>query len=161
MKNKKKFTVVRSGQEKKNYWDFSPDDYCNGTMKMPLKTGDYSIKELPGEIITIERKFSVGEIYQNLFEKRFTDELDRLQDFKHKFILCQFDAKDVVNFPYNSGIPSRYWSNLRANGTFIMSKLSAIMVNRGIPVIFGGPGEPCKALAMSYLRHVARSEGLI
>lgn len=156
-----KFTVLRSGQEKRDFWDFSADDYCKGTEQCALKTGDYMIKELPGLIFTIERKNSVGEVYNNLFEKRFSDELVRLQEFKYRFIICQFDAKDVVNFPYNSGIPSRYWEGLKANGNYIMSRLTHFTIRMNVPVIFAGPGKPSKDLAMSYMKQVARLEGII
>lgn len=157
----KKYTVIRSGQERKNYWDFGPDKYCAGTIQCPIETGDYGIKELKHNILSIERKFSVGEIYQNLFEKRFERELDRLEKFKYKFIICQFESRDILSFPYNSGIPQRFWDGLKANGEFIMSKLAGITIKRNIPVIFGGPGEASKNIALFYLRQVARAEGLI
>lgn len=160
-KHQNKFHVLRSGQEKKNFWHFGPDQYCSGTTQCPIETGDYMIKELPGKIFTIERKFSVGEIYNNLFEKRFLKELERLQEFKYRFIICQFDAKDVLNFPYNSGIPSIYWDGLKANGNFIMSKLAGITMKLNIPVIFGGSGNPSRDLAMFYMRKAATLEGII
>lgn len=160
-KPQNKFIVLRSGQEKKNFWDFGPDDYCRGTEQCPIKTGDYMIKELPDKIFTIERKFSTGEIYNNLFEKRFNDELERFREFKYRFIICQFDTKDVISFPYNSGIPSVYWDGLKANGNYIMSKLTHFTIKMNIPVVFAGPGKPSKDLAMSYMRQVARLEGII
>ncbi len=160
-KVKSKFTVIRSGQEKRNFWDFSPDEHCHGTYTGPIKTGDYSLRELPDKVFTIERKYSVGEIYNNLFEKRFTRELERLVEFKYKYIVCQFELKDVLNFPYNSGIPSRFWDGLKANGAFILSRLTGITTRMNIPVIFAGPGESSKALALYYMKHVARLEGLI
>jgi len=160
-KTKNKFTVLRSGQEKKHFWTFEPNEYCLGTIQCPIETGDYMIKELPKQTFTIERKHSVGEIYNNLFEKRFSDELDRLQSFKYRFIICQFDLKDVISFPYGSGIPSRYWDGLKANGNYILSKLSYFTIKLKIPVIYAGPGSSSKELAMFYMKQVARCEGLI
>lgn len=160
-KTNKKITVIRSGQERKNYWDFGPDEYCLGTLSAPIKTGDYTIKELPKDMFTIERKYSVGEIYYNLFEKRFSNELDRMEPFKYKFIICQFQLRDVITFPINSGIPARYWDGLKSNSNFIMSSLMKIMTIRQIPIIFAGPGEPAKKIAYSCIKSVARLEGLI
>lgn len=160
-KPQNKFHVLRSGQEKKNFWHFDPDDYCSGTTQCPIETGDYMIKELPDKIFTIERKFSVGEIYNNMFEKRFSNELERLQEFKYRFIICQFDARDVISFPFNSGIPKMYWDGLKANGNYIMSKLTHYTIKMKVPVIFAGPGKSSQDLAMFYMRQVARLEGLI
>lgn len=159
MRAKKKFTVIKDTREKKEFWHFDADDYCNGFIERPLPTGDYSIAELPGEIITIERKRNVGEIYSNLFEKRFTEELDRLMKFKYKFIICQFELKNIMTFPINSGIPARFWSGLKANSNYILSRLTDIQVKYGINVCFAGQNS--KDLAKFYLRQVAKLEGVI
>lgn len=155
----KKFTVIKDTREKKQGWTFSLDKYCAGTIKQALKTGDYGIAELPENVFTIERKKSVGEIYNNLFQERFTKELERLAEFKHKFIICQFDLKTIMSFPVNSGIPARYWEGVKANANYIMSRLINIHIKYGIPVIYAG--QHSQDLAKFYLRQVARTEGII
>ena len=155
-----KFTVVRDGgREKKEFWTFEPDDYCLGTINKTLHTGDYSIDELPDWTVSIERKRTVGEIYNNFFEERFTKELERLQKFKYKFLICQFNLKDVMSFPVNSGVPQRYWGSLKANSNFLMSKIAHIQIKYGVIFSFGGLHS--QDLAKFYLRQVARTEGII
>lgn len=159
MKEKNKFTVIRDTREKKEIWDFPVDEYCFGTVNKALSTGDYSIQELPDNFVTIERKKSPGEIYNNLFEKRFYNEIERLMEFKYKIIICQFDLKTLMNWPIGSGIPQIYWDGLKANANYIISKLMNIQVKYNIPISFAGLHS--QELAKTYLRQVARIEGLI
>jgi|GEM_PF-4425827 ERCC4-type nuclease len=159
MKPKKKFTVIKDSREKKEFWNFEPDDYCNGFVEGTLHTGDYSIKELPDFTVTIERKRNLSEVYNNLFEQRFKDEIERLKQFKYRFIICQFEFKNVITFPVNSGTPARFWSGLKANSNYIMSRLSEIQIKHGIDICYAGQNS--KEMAKSYLRQVAKLEGII
>lgn len=157
MKKLKKITIIRDTREKKYVWDFQASDVVDKTISQCLKTGDYSILGLEDKV-TLERKASTGEIYGNLFEKRFSDELNRLYLFKYKAIILEFSIKDVLAFPILSGIPGRFHNGLKANGNFIMSRLMNIQL-KGIPIIFAGDNG--KDVALSYLKQVAKLEGLI
>ena len=157
-KNQNKFTVLRSGQERLNFWDFVEDDFCTGTVQCPVETGDYVIKDAP-RLISLERKYSTGEVYNNLFEKRFTKELERLMEFKYRYIICQFTAQDVIDFPRRSNIPDRYHDGLKANGSYILSRLASITLKYNIPVIYAGSAS--KAVAYTLLKQAAKLEGII
>ncbi len=107
----------------------------------------------------MERKKNTGEIYQNIFEKRFYNELERLSLFKHKVIVCQFEFSNIVNFPVASSIPSFRWDTLRSNGAHIISRITDIQLKYGVPFIFAGLHS--FEYVKSYLKNVARIEKLI
>jgi ERCC4-type nuclease len=155
--SKNKITIIRDTREKKNVWDFEPSEFINKTISKGLKTGDYSIEGYES-LVSLERKANTGEIYNNLFEKRFKDELNRLHPFKYKALILEFSVKDILSFPINSSIPYRYHSGLKANAGYIMSRLMDIQL-KGIPIIFAGLNG--KDIALSYLKQVAKLEGLI
>lgn len=153
-----KITIIRDTREKKGIWEFERNDFVECTTPRSLKTGDYTIAGLE-DILSIERKRNTGEVYNNLFEKRFFDELERLSLFKHKYIICEFTPQDIVNFPRFSNIPPMFHDGLKANGNYIMSRLSQIMVKYGIPIIYAGV---CgKETCLSLIKAIARQEGLI
>ena len=64
-------------------------------------------------MLALERKKTVGEIANNITEKRFPDVLDRLASFKYPFMLLEFDMSKVLNFPVGSELPERVWSKIK------------------------------------------------
>jgi hypothetical protein len=132
-----KYQIVRDNQEKETKWDFPPSANCNGTTEESLDTGDYTIRGLE-DIFIIERKFSTGEFSGNLPAKRFERELQRMEKFKHKFIICEFLLEDLFQFPYNSGIPNKIWPKLRVHSGFLLKKLIELECQFGCKFIFAG-----------------------
>jgi hypothetical protein len=57
-----------------------------------VDAGDYTILNIPN-LITVERKKSVGELYNNLIGKekyeRFMREMERMQSFEYKYIVVE------------------------------------------------------------------------
>ncbi len=120
----KKYKVLRDTSEKEGFgWYYEADDECLGTEKSNLNTGDYTIENYEKEFI-IERKRNTGEWYKNIFEKRFEEEFKRLEEFAHPFLICEFTMNDLINFPFNSGIPQKYWSKLRAKSQYLISAMN-------------------------------------
>lgn len=132
-----KYTVIRDQQEKNNYWDFPFSSVCDGTVVQSLKTGDYTLKGFEN-ILTIERKFSTGEIAKNLTEKRFERELERLEKFPHPFLICEFEFNDLLTFPTRSGIPPKFWPKLRVTNNFLVKRITEIDLNYRTKIIFAG-----------------------
>jgi len=128
------YTVIRDTQEKNNYWDFPEGYLCNGTVPAKLKTGDYSLAGLEN-IFSIERKANTGEFSKNITEKRFERELIRLDAMPQAYLMLEFSWNDIDSFPYNSGIPSRYWGELRVSSGFLRKRLIEIMSDYNIQVI--------------------------
>lgn len=100
-KSKPKYTVIKDTREQDG-WFFSPYDRCTGMEVATMKTGDYTIKGYE-DLVCIERKGSVTEIATNLGKKKkaFRAEMERMKDFDFRFILLEFSASDVLDYPLN------------------------------------------------------------
>tara|TARA_A100001201_G_scaffold6382_1_gene10537 strand:- start:2536 stop:3063 length:528 start_codon:yes stop_codon:yes gene_type:complete len=94
-----KYTVLQDTREQKG-WYFGEYDKCAGMEQETLKTGDYTIKGFE-DMVCIERKFSVEEIANNLGKKKkaFDKEMQRMQEFAFKYIICEFSMSDLVDYP--------------------------------------------------------------
>lgn len=155
-----KFTVIRDTREHKNKgWFFKESDYCQGMIERKLDTGDYSIDGLE-DILCIERKASVSEIAANLVDKRFDRELDRMESFKHKFLILEFSVEDIKKYPEGSEVPKKAWSSLRVKGNFIIKRLAEIQVNRKIPVVPCGDKYSAWYMAGSIMKRVNELENV-
>jgi hypothetical protein len=142
----KKFVIIKDTREKQS-WQFNKTQYCAGMEIDTLTTGDFTIRGLEN-ILSLERKASTSEIATNLFEKRFYNELKRGQQLKYFFIVCEFTLEDVINFPYNSTIPNRFWKKLRMNSGLMLKKLLEIEIKYNAKIIFAGKHGQKVALAI-------------
>jgi hypothetical protein len=123
------FLVIRDTREKPEHgWDFVKSKECDGTSIEKLDDGDYSIKGLE-KTLAIERKGSISEWAGNLFDDgRFERELDRLQLYKYSFILLEFDFKDLMNYPYSSGIPKSKWRYIKIRGPLLLRRTIELII---------------------------------
>jgi hypothetical protein len=134
-------------------WDLS---FYGFTMtKGTVKTGDYSVEGLD---LCIERKKNTAEIALNLGSKwkPFKAELDRMVDFKYKFIICEFDIQDIYNFPKGSGIPEREWKNLRVSSKFIQKRLFEETSKRGIEIILAGSRQKAEEKVADLIHNIVK-----
>ena len=94
-----KFVVLKDTREQKG-WLFDSGDYCNGMKAVALKTGDYTLEGFE-EVVCIERKKSVEEIANNVGKekKRFDAEMERINEYTSKYIICEFSMDDIINYP--------------------------------------------------------------
>lgn len=99
------YTVIRDTREQQGYF-FKKFNTCNGTVQRKLETGDYSILGMEDKVC-IERKASVSEIALNLGKGKyaFYNEVERMREYEHKFIVCEFSMEDVMKFPEGAKIP--------------------------------------------------------
>lgn len=116
-----------------------------------LDSGDYSISGLQDEF-TIERKGSTGELFKNVTEKRFIEELKRLSLYKKAFIICEFSLDDIMDYPIGSGIPKRYWRRLRVKPQFVIKFLSNIQLKYNVHIIYAGNRENAIIVASSLMK---------
>jgi hypothetical protein len=128
-----KFLVIRDTREKDG-WYFKESNYCQGMIDQKLDTGDYSVQGLE-DVLCIERKGSVSEIANNIVDKRFDRELDRMKEFKYKFLILEFGIKDIMSFPEGSDIPRAKWNKIRIKGSFILKRLAEIQTKYDIHVV--------------------------
>lgn len=116
-----------------------------------LDSGDYSIGGLEDEF-AIERKGSTGELFKNITEKRFLEEIKRLSLYEKAFIVCEFSLTDIMDYPIGSGIPKRYWRRLRVKPQFVIKFLSDIQIKYNIHVIFAGNRENAIMISTSLMK---------
>jgi hypothetical protein len=150
-----KYTVIRDDQEKANFWDFVPSQFCAGTISQRLPTGDYTLRGYEN-LLTIERKASTGEVYKNIFEARFDRELVRLDEFKYPFMVFEFTLEDLYLFPWNSGIPKYLWPKLKAKNHFMVKTITEYQIQYKVKVIFAG--KRGKDIASSIFKRVIEYE---
>lgn len=130
------FKVIKDTREQQG-WDFPKGSTCLGTTVKKLPTGDYTIEGAEKQII-IERKGSTGEFAKNVNEKRFTQELERLELYTHPFIICEFSMDDILMFPNNSGIPKSRWSGLRVTSDYILKRMLEMQLQYKVKFILTG-----------------------
>ena len=145
MADNNSFTIIRDTREQ-NGWDFAISKSCLGTESGTMKTGDYTIKGLE-TIFTIERKGSVQEFAQNLMDDRFYREMDRMKDFKYAYLVLEFTAEDLLNYPDSAKIPYSIKSRIKIKGNFLMSKLIELQRNYIVDIFFAG----CRGKDISYI----------
>jgi hypothetical protein len=132
------YTVIRDTREKEDFgWWFEIDEKCAGTVKGSLDTGDYTIQGYES-VFSIERKANTGEVAQNIYEKRFIKELERLRDMRHPYIIMEFEIGDILRFPVNSGIPKKFWGRLKTTPQKLLKDLMTYQVKYGVPIIYAG-----------------------
>jgi hypothetical protein len=130
------YLVLRDTREQQG-WEFPAKAPCLGTELATLKTGDYTLKGYEG-VFVVERKFSTGEIAQNIVQDRFERELQRLEEFRFPFLVCEFTLADIISFPANSGIPKFKWRSLRITPQFLMKRLNEFQLRYKTRLTFAG-----------------------
>ena len=118
------FTIIKDTREQEGY-TFEPSSSryhkCNGMVERKLDTGDYSLEGLEDKVC-IERKASVVELANNIGHDmvRFTNEIERMKSFPHRFMIFEFSLSDVMDFPERSNIPEEDWGKLKVTNKFIL-----------------------------------------
>lgn len=153
-----KYLVLKDTREKDG-WNFPESETCLGTKIATIKTGDYSIQGYEKKLC-IERKKSPEELAANLGKnkKRFDNEIDRMRDFEHAFIICEFSLSSLLDFPHNTTIPNRYKSRMRITGYFILKCLMEYSLNNNVHVLFADNARSAQALASSIFKRVLENE---
>lgn len=121
-------------------WEFSEKDWEHGSVRATLKTGDYTLQGFE-DVLTIDRKGKASELATNLTDKRFERELERLQDFKYPFIVCDFPLSDLLQFPFIPEVPSFVRKKIRARGPFLVSILETFWLRFKTKWIFTEHGD--------------------
>jgi len=108
-----------------------------GTISEKVDAGDYTVKEIKN-LVVVERKADVGELYGNLVGKekyeRFIREMERMQVYKYKFIVVE-DHWESLWDPSNFKFAKR---NQKWAGYIVMSHLFDIMTKYNVHVLFAG-----------------------
>ncbi len=126
------FTILQDTREN-HPWKFEPQPYFDVKVQK-LDTGDYTVQGYE-DILCIERKATSNEVAINVCEMRFQKEIDRMLNFKQKFIVCEFSYNTLLKYPYESGIPANRILEVKINVNYILKMLFEYQI-RGIHVLF-------------------------
>lgn len=127
------YSVIVDTREKKPWWSEDQPEFFVKSHK--LDTGDITIEEL-SDILVIERKNGVNELYANFTNERvrFYDEVERMKKFPLRFLIIEANWSDVINpFSYRTEKSRR----VRA-AAIVRSSLFNLMIMHGINVMFVG-----------------------
>jgi hypothetical protein len=139
-----KYQVIRDTREKQNFgWTFPISERCHGTVEEAMMTGDYTLRGFE-KLFVIERKGTMAEFARNLVETRFHDEMCRLDEIAHPFLVLEFEFSNIMTFPAGSGIPQDKWKYLRLTPQAILQKVHELQIRHRAKILFAGKfGREC------------------
>lgn len=121
--------IIRDTREKQ------PLSFKNQTIVKKLETGDYSLEGLEDKI-TVERKGSITEVYNNFTEKRFWNEMERIRSYPYRYIIFEFSVEEMENVPYSLRLPKAIWSRLKISPKYLFSCVRKLQYDYGVIVLF-------------------------
>lgn len=132
------FIVIKDTREQDGYF-FSAFNTCAGMIEQKLDTGDYTIQGFEDKIC-IERKGCVEELAVNLGQKKqaFLNEIERMKDFPHKFLILEFSLEDLVKFPEETRIPIKNKASLKITGKYMLKCLFEFQLYNDVHILFCG-----------------------
>lgn len=154
------YKVLRDTSEKQGHgWIFNPGPNCTGTVAHNLYTGDYSIEGYYDNFdFVIERKGSVAEFVQNLTNKEkwddFKDELERLQQFRWPFVICEFPFSLLSTYPVGSTVPKKLWPHIRVKPQFLLMRFEEICLRYKTKFLFADTPILAKEVASGLFKRV-------
>lgn len=145
------FTVIVDTREKLP-WEMNSARVLGREIEK-LDTGDYTVKGLEDKLC-IDRKASVSELAQNITTKRFIRELERIKEFPHAFLILEFSASDIFDFPHSADLPEAVKNRIRVNGNFLMRCLSRLQIKYDFNIIFAGSRSNAERIAVNLMEDV-------
>jgi hypothetical protein len=121
-------------------WSFTRNEWPDGFEVIGLKTGDYTLKGFEN-VFTIDRKGSAGEVANNLVQDRFERELERMEEFAHPFIICDFPLRDLLAYPNIPSVPQYLRRKIKLKGPFLISVLERFWLQYKAKWIFAEKGD--------------------
>ena len=158
MPKSKPFTIIKDTREQEGY-TFEPSSSryhtCKGMVSRKLDTGDYSIEGLEDKLC-IERKASVVEFANNggHDQVRFLKEIERMKDFRYKFLVLEFSLTDLMKFPEGSSIPEGDWGKLKVTNKFMLKMIMEFQLYKNINVLFCDSKKNAKWAVLSIIKRV-------
>jgi ERCC4-type nuclease len=145
------FVVIVDTREKQP-WELNSSRVL-GREVTKLDTGDYTVEGIEDKLC-IDRKASVSELAQNITTKRFVNELKRIKEFPHAFLILEFSASDIFNFPHSADLPPAVKKRIRVNGNFLMRCLSRLQIKYDFNIIFAGNRSNAERIAVNLMEDV-------
>jgi hypothetical protein len=144
--------IILQDTKEKLPWNLTAYGQCDEQREAHLLEGDYTLADYP-LLIAIERKRNTSEIAMNLGRKfkQFQAEMDRLQQYRFRYVLCEFFEPEVANYPHSSKLPQAVKAQVRVNGKFLLSRISYLQDTYGIEFIYCGNRKAAMTKAMELL----------
>lgn len=149
------FTVVIDTREK-SPWCFSSSSIL-GTEYRKLDTGDYSVVGLEDKLC-IERKRSNSELANNIHEKRFIRELERMQSFKYRYLLLESSLTKLIEYPQHEDLPPAVLRKIRVRGKYLLKCVNRMQVKYGVNIIYCGNVFNAQWVATNLMKEVIELE---
>ena len=155
---KNKYTIIKDTREKQG-WDFPARESCAGTEIGTLKTGDYTLKGFE-HLICIERKKNPAEVAGNLGIKKrpFEAEMQRMADYKHAFIICEFGVSELLEYPKNSSVPKYRQHNVIITGRYMLKCLLEYQLQYNVKILFCDDAKSASIVASSLMKRLYETE---
>jgi len=134
-------TIIIDTREKPQNRLFAASDEGDKQIKAyileKVDAGDYTVLEIPN-LVTIEKKQDGKELASNFIKhkERFLREIERMQAFKHKYIVIQQTYPEFLD--HNNWRPIRSIKKRLAWIAMVESWLIALQQNDGVHFIFAG-----------------------
>lgn len=158
-----KYLVLRDNNEHEGKgWLFEASESCAGTVERNLYTGDYGLEGYyDNKLFVIERKGCVSEFVQNISTKEkwddFKQELERLEEFRWPFVVCEFPFSLLRTYPNGSNIPRRVWPHIRVKPQFLLKRVEEIWLRFKTRFIFTDTPELGREVASGLFKRVVES----
>jgi len=145
------YKIIQDTREQQPF-KFAVGKECEDVIVRKLDVADYSLEGYE-DILLIERKLSVSEISGNLIGKdyeRFERELTKLNEVPHAYLLLEFTANDVLQYPWGEkSLPLNVKRRIKITGKFILKRLVQIQMKfPNIRIVFAGTRAKEYALAI-------------
>jgi ERCC4-type nuclease len=147
--------IIVDTREKKP-WLFNHPD-VTGVEIRKLRTGDYTVEELEN-VLCIERKKVVAEFATCVTVSRFKDELERMRNYKYRYLVFEFDEDAVLRYPVGSHIPAGRWSKLRVTGPYIMKFINEIREDYELEIVFAGDSTIAELKTIEIMKETLENE---
>jgi hypothetical protein len=129
--------IILQDTKEKTPWSFASFEQCTAQKLIHLNEGDYTIEEYP-LLVALERKKTVEELATNLGMKyaQFKNEMERLRQYRFRYVVCEFSEIDILNYPHKSKLPAAVKAKLRMNGKFLMHRISELIDTYEIEFVY-------------------------
>ena len=147
-----RFTPIIDTREQYPF-SFEESEFCTKPIVIKLDSGDYSIAGYEDKLF-IERKANVAELAVNFTQKRWKNELERVKDYRWKFLVCEFNYEHVLVFPQGSTIPEHRRKYLKVSPAFILACISNLQVQHGINVVMASNKFLANSVCLDIMKRV-------
>ena len=151
--------IIIQDTREKIPWQLTTFAECTEQIVHAVAAGDYIIKGRE-TLITIDRKKRPAELANNLgmYIERFENEMERMQRYTYRYVVCEFSYEKLLMFPKGSGLPKRVTRKIRVKGKFLAKQVERLSEEYGVEFIFCNDREEAQEKAMELFREALLSE---